>query len=200
MSDRIENDAYYTEPELARHIVHRIDLVWRSLSGNTEPPKRILEPSSGHGAFLIALREKYPNAYIVACDIDPDAAAYATVADKFVNLDFVKCYTKEPFDLCAGNPPFSFAEDHYHHGMSLLRDGGLMSFLLRVAFGAGVGRYERIWSPDVRHYCYETTLVPRPSFTGNSRTDKGQEYCDFMWVKGKKEMSHKGTPIVWRGI
>lgn len=66
-------DAYYTPEPLARAIV-------ATLAGCTSNPMRILEPSSGGGAFLRAAREKWPSAYLSAIDRDPDAIGAALAA------------------------------------------------------------------------------------------------------------------------
>ena len=198
-TDRIVNDQYFTDPLVASAIVRRMITVWKAISPIRQMPHRILEPSVGMGAFAAACRELLADTHIVGVDIDAAMQSHAgRHLDKFIHADFVQTHTKNLFDLAIGNPPFTDAEEHYHHAMSLVKDGGCVCFLLKYSFKGGVGRNERIWRKEVRNYCYDAAIVPRPSFAFGA-TDKAQEYAAFMWFKGiKDKLSNTGAPIVWR--
>lgn len=118
--DRDLLDRFYTVDELASAIVQRAAVLvpWR------QEGVRALEPSSGHGAFLRAMRYHANPAHLHAVDIDPEAQAYAegkkdaqasarNPRAAFFLGDFVGDSARpmvtlgSRYDLICGNPPFS---------------------------------------------------------------------------------------------
>lgn len=111
---------YYTRDAVAGPIVDQV--VPRVLAGRNLVEPRVIEPSAGGGAFVRAIRRRFPLAYLHAFDVDPDAWA--------VNCGWTRRYTANrhdflrlgrggrpiteplgrinttPFHLVIGNPPF----------------------------------------------------------------------------------------------
>jgi len=196
-TERIEHDQYFTDPAVALAGVKRFQTVWKALSPIRQPPQRFLEPSVGQGAFSDAIRAVFPDAYIVGVDIDDRMESHAMRScNKFVCSDFLDTTTKTPFDAVIGNFPFIYALEHYLHSLTLVKEGGCVSSLLKLAFKGSITRYEAIWKKDVRHKCYDATYVPRPSFVYG--TTDAQEYAQFMWFKGINAPGITGEPIKWR--
>ncbi|WP_455619619.1 hypothetical protein [Eisenbergiella sp.] len=89
MRNRIENDKYYTPPELAKQCIEKAF----SKIGR-DHITRTIEPSAGDGSFSHQLNG------CIAIDIDPGA-------DDIIQADFLKTSLKYiPGTLVIGNPPF----------------------------------------------------------------------------------------------
>ena len=158
-------DAYYTPPALALRLVGVAQI---------EPGESVLEPHAGGGAFVSALLAS--GLTVSALDVNPDAPGLALVPEerRFVG-DFLT--HKHEYDWVIGNPPYSDAEAHVRHALSIARVG--VAFLLRLAFLESASR-EAFWkqypATDVH------VLSRRPSFTGGG-TDNCA-YGWFIWVWG----------------
>jgi SAM-dependent methyltransferase len=182
--DRIVSDAYFTPEPLALAITERLaDLGVR--------PARILEPSSGGGAFVRAARTTWSPARIVAVDIHESCRLFAPGAE-FRCGDFLAQTDPEGFDLVLGNPPFCDAQAHVEHARRMLRSGGIVAFLLRLSFLGSADRKELCAGPGR----YVAQIVPRPSFTSDGATDSS-EYALFMWRPGVEFPSQLGEPLTW---
>lgn len=85
------------------------------------------------------------------------------------------------FDLIVGNPPYADAEEFVRESMRYLRHGGVLAYLLRLAFLEGQDRSAGLW----REFPAHTVAVAskRPSFTGNGKTD-ATAYAMYYFVKG----------------
>ncbi len=81
-----------------------------------EAPKRVLDLGTGSGAIALALASKYPEAFITAIDLSPDAIALANENVAVLNLvDRVRIIEgnwwspmadDDNFDLIVSNPPY----------------------------------------------------------------------------------------------
>jgi len=100
-----ELDRHYTPDRLALIICER-------LAEHITPPRTIIEPSVGGGAFARAARKVWPGVYIIGVDIDPQAEG-AKYCDEFIVGDFVELAAtgKLSADMVLGNPPFSGKTD-----------------------------------------------------------------------------------------
>lgn len=183
------------------------DPVAGSMCSYVNPDSRgveyILDPGAGTGVFGRAARARWPGAVIVGTDIRalsrPRAYNFwysgATVA-----YDFIANPECAPiFDLVIGNPPYgkigrykvrNAAELFVRKSLELTRDGGIVAFLLRLAFLEGQDRGADFWQqypPEHVKVCSE-----RVSYTGDGRTD-ATAYAFFYWRKGW----HGLTTIDW---
>lgn len=172
--------AYYTPDELALRIC-------QELHGLGIRPKRILEPGCGGGAFLRAAAATWPAAQIVGIDLEPHCAGPGQVhrGDVFGPM-------ASDFCLALGNPPFTHAEEFIHRGLELVRPGGYVAFLLRLALLAG----KRALIYPENPVFHVGPLSPRPSFTGGG-SDKAQEYGLICWRRGH-DGGFTGKRIVWK--
>ena len=166
-------DAYYTDPRVARALVATLPI---------RPEWTWLEPSVGAGAFVQALRERHGKRrpVIYGCDLDPRAAGLALCdggdCGDFLALDLASA---GGFDAVVGNPPFGDAEAHVRRAIAVVREGGIVAFLLRLAFLESARRF-RLWSELPPEHVH--VLSERPSFTGGG-TDNCA-YGFFRWRKG----------------
>jgi hypothetical protein len=148
------------------------------------PTPRILDPGAGDGCWGQAARQRWPGAHIVGVDLPgvSRAVAYSYwYSQDFLTLaERMQAYHQR-FDIVCGNPPFSLAEDFIRAGVALLNPGGVLVFFLRLTFLASQSRGAGLWRDlpprDV------AVSMRRPSFTGNSATDK-DEYALFTWQRG----------------
>ena len=161
--ERIANDAYFTPDDVAARCVATLDLSGANL---------ILEPSVGGGAFVRAIRRAMvPGAVIIGCDIDANPPG-ADECDSWHRADFAT----EHFvcvDWVIGNPPYSHAEAHVRHALTL---APRCAFLLRLAFLESEKRAP-FWREHPAAAVY--VLSKRPSFTGGG-TDSAA-YAWFVW-------------------
>jgi hypothetical protein len=153
----------------------------------------VLEPSSGDGAFCRAIR-RYAT-FLDGIDLEPKDGA-KRACDGHNQGDFLTLQSVSGYDLILGNPPFSGAEAHVRHALSLLNPGGCLAFLLRLAFtesAARVGFWREFPASKI------VVLAERPSFTGGG-TDNAA-YGFFIWEKTR--IPGRATEIVpgwsWRG-
>lgn len=175
-------DRYYTPPELAAACVATLDI---------PAPATIVEPSVGGGAFLRAARARWPDTVRVAVDVDHTAAGLAEGHYRYVE-DWPRAAARLPYapSLIIGNPPYRHAEEHLR--AALATGARTIAFLLRLGFLAGRSRSTGIWRthpPSSVH-----VLAPRPSFSGDGRTD-GQEYAWMVWTGAP---STELRWLVWR--
>jgi len=178
MSERKHLDQYYTPQHVADTLVN-----W--YAANYPWPHSVLEPSSGMGAFCRAVRRAMPGVDMVGVDLDPKTEA-VEVCDMHLKQDFLTLKADEGFDLIIGNPPFSEAEAHIRHAAALVKDGGRVALLLRLAFMESNKRAS-FWS---EHRARDVLVLRnRPSFTG-SGTDSAA-YGFFVFERG-----YRGATIV----
>lgn len=177
-----ERAAYFTPDSLALRICTEL----RDLGIK---PKRILEPGCGGGAFLRAAAIRWPAAHLTGIDLAPHCEGPGEVlhGDVFGPMP-------SDFDLVVGNPPFTHAEEFIHRGLELVKPGGYVAFLLRMALAGGVRKLIYPENPP----WFLGPIVPRPSFTGGG-SDKAQEYGLIIWRRGH-DGGFTGKRIVNRGV
>lgn len=90
------------------------------------------------------------------------------------------------FDIVMGNPPYEYAEEFCRTAMKYLRHGGIMVYLLRLAFLEGQDRGELFWPHFPPRYVY--VHPQRPSFfpAGHPKAGKtdATAYQTAIWRKG----------------
>lgn len=190
---RIEKEIYLTPDALALAICKR--MFQRFARDNCPQPRRILEPSSGGGAFLRAMRATWPDARITACDLREECREHADKVEAlFYAGNFVTELWTDKFDLICGNPPFLEAEEHRKRALQVLEPAGTLAFLLPVGFFGSKDRSETIWSnTDGTGF---TPIYPRPAFFGGGSTDR-MEYGLFEWEPGSHELGRLEPIIIW---
>jgi hypothetical protein len=150
----------------------------------------ILDPGSGSGVWGKYCREKYPGSIIVGIEprqIENKPDEY----DYWIRHDFLTYDTQIKYDLIVCNPPYGMSydgvknktlpEQFIHKAFSLLAVNGYMLFLVHLNLLAGINRHKNLWS--VYPALSINLPVPRPSFTGNNKTEKAQEYMLVLWKK-----------------
>lgn len=186
---RRTNDAYFTAPALAEHLVSRLqrDDWWRGGS--------VLEPSAGRGAFVRAVRRLSPVPELVhANDMDPirvQELRETVEADVLTQQDFL-ALPEAHFDLVIGNPPYAMAQKHTEKALAMRSRFGIVAFLLRLGFLESQERMP-FWAEHPPSKVF--VLSERPSFTGGG-TDNSA-YGFFLWApwhRGPTELE----VISWR--
>lgn len=200
---RRKHDAYPTVDDLAKAIVDRVGEI-------SSMPERIVEPTAGEGPFVRALRQRYgSDPQLVAIDMIADGygeKCVASGATKFIQSDFLAITDAAlaKVDLIVGNPPFKAAAAIVQKCVRAAPHA-IIAFLLPVGFlGAtktdtkGLRRDAKFWRECPIQYV--AALHPRPSFTGDGKTDRmeyaligfGSEWSNLL--DGRRI----GDPIVWR--
>lgn len=156
-------DRYYTPRGVALSLIEHVpDL---GLGGS------ILEPSAGAGAWVHAIRLRWPKLYRVhGHDVDPGADGLR-ICDSSSVGDFLD-YDHHHIAII-GNPPYAHAEQHVRHALTL---APVVCFLLRLAFLEGQCR---AWFWRDHPAAKVVVLSKRPSFTGGA-TDSCA-YGFFIW-------------------
>lgn len=198
---RREHDAYPTVDELALAICRR-------LASYFPTPSRIVEPTAGGGAFVRAARQVWPSTVIVAVDLvsDRNEPACLAAGAKFVHSD-AREINYFGADLVLGNPPFSLAAPILRR----IRETAPtvpIAFLLPVGFvGRTMGKVRGKVDPALRRDAsfwaivertYSAALHPRPSFSGDGRTDSMEYELAGFGHKAWPRTHHLDDPIVWR--
>lgn len=162
-SERAADDFYETPAWCVRAILPHLPRL---------PGLRILEPSAGRGAIVTALLDAgAERSRVVAVEKDKDRALLGPVPT--MAGDFLLAATAVKYDLVVMNPPFSAAQEHVTHAISMLAPGGQVAALLRLAFCTSAKR-----APFRKAHPFDLyPLASRPSFTPDGKTDS----ADYAW-------------------
>lgn len=169
--ERISLDAYYTSDDVAERCVSTLP----DLNG-----RRIIEPSVGGGAFARAIRSCAIPSGLVGVDVNENADGFDLCNEERIG-DFMT--VDATADWVIGNPPYSHAEAHVRHALTL---APRCAFLLRLAFLESTKRVA-FWRDHQPARVY--VLAQRPSFTGGG-TDSAA-YGWFVW-----DADHKGPTVL----
>jgi hypothetical protein len=160
---------------------------------------------------------RYPCALAICEQLRDDGVfllpEHAENATRIISGDFLRYETDKPYDAIIGNPPYSEAEAHVRHAITLLKQEShaAVCFLLRLNFLAGIERNG--WSKKDNRYTgdgfydihkpeYVYVLDKRPPFIddakGKNRTDSC-EYGVFVWRSHTPDFEPTIRFIRWRG-
>jgi len=136
----------------------------------------IHEPHAGGGSFLRALENA--DVKLTATDLSPDEGVTFRNGRVPEQADFLTWLPGEQRpEWIIGNPPYTTAEAHIRHAISV--SARHVVFVLRLAMLEGVGRADGLWAETPLREVM--VLAPRPSFTSNGRTDTKTAYAAFWW-------------------
>ena len=119
-------DFYSTPIECIKTLLNNIDL---SGYGND-----VLEPSAGNGNICKVFKEYYPNKDLTAVELREEEfnnLCQLNIDDVIINSYY---NIREKFDIIIGNPPYSEAQEFIEHSFELLKENGILIFLLRTNF------------------------------------------------------------------
>ncbi len=206
-AEREEEDQYFSRYPCALGICEALK------SYGIEAPEKILEPSAGTGAFVSAAAEVWHPETIIYNDINTDLMqtdhllwagkhAHFVVAQQ---SDFLLMPARGDCDLVVGNPPYSEAEKHIRKALTMIHDDGVVAFLLRVNFLAGIVRTAGLWAEHPHEFM--GVLDKRPQFVDGyrinntgKRVKKGTDSCEyavFVWRKERPEYEPVTRWIQW---
>lgn len=154
-------------------------------------PSTTIDLGCGDGAIGKALRDAWGDGCAIdGWELDPKRALAATHATTDAGVQVYNDVLEDDLlkidpadyagnDLIISNPPYSHAEAFARVALQLVRPGGLVAFLLRLAFVEGQKRvaFHREFPSDVH------VLAARPSFNGMG-TDSAA-YAWFVWGLGR---------------
>jgi hypothetical protein len=195
-SERNPRDEYPTPPELCTAIVRKlIDDGLTSLHAPFQCSDQyvVLEPSCGDGNFIRSILAEFSGWSVDGVDIVPRDSLENLQGVRFYQSDFLAWQSR--YRLIIGNPPFSDAEQHVRHAISLLEPQGTLAMVLSLNFFGSFGRYP-FWREHPLHKV--CVLVPRPSFSGGG--NDSSEYGLFVWRRavpppgGRTQLEH----LKWR--
>lgn len=175
-SVRKEYDFYATPPDVVNLLIDNIDL--------TKWGRDVLEPNAGNGSICRVIKDKYPTKKLTAIEIrDSEFDSLCECSDEVLIGDYITMPIASKYDIIVGNPPFNIAMECILKSLSLLKDDGVLIFLLRTAFLESKTRYD-FWQKNPISNIY--VLSKRPSFTGGKGTDSAS-YSWFVWDKTSTE-------------
>lgn len=173
LPDRREADFYPTDAGTVRSALREIACGLN--------PRSILDPGAGDGAWGRVARAVWPHSRIAGVEIR-DVPKPEEYDGWFCPVDFLtKPVYPGGYDLVMGNPPYAQAEAFVRKGAEYLRPGGMLVYLLRLAFLEGQRRRDGLFvefPPEAVYVCSK-----RPSFTGDGRTN-ATAFGVFVWSEG----------------
>lgn len=182
---RIALDAYYTPDALASACVSVLTDV---------APEHVVEPSVGGGAFVRAVRARWPKAFVSGYDLDPEAKG-AALCDDFYNTSWLTIAPTSKPDLIVGNPPYADAEAHVRKALERVAQGGTVGMLLRLAF-LETKKRRAFWSLWGSYLDTVYVLAERPSFMANGKHDS----CAYGWFVWRKAAGCSSRVVpAWSG-
>ncbi len=177
LGERKPNDFYKTPIELCRSAL--------KILPEGFPSFRVLDPGCGDGVWGKAYREIKSLEDSMLIGVDIRDVGELPEYDKVHIGDFRNFY--DPilgFNLVFGNPPYRFAEEFIDISLDVLREGGYLLFLLRLAFLESDKRYKKYYNSGLNpKEVYVSTR--RISFTENKKSDN-TAYGIYLWQKGWK--------------
>lgn len=151
---------------------------------------RALEPHCGGGAFVRALRRRFPGAHLTTCDIDD--VPVSSRGDEHVTGDFLSADLEGGYDLIVGNPPFRDPWSHVERALDLASPHGTVAFILPLARVCGSRNREwlrRRWPSTI------APISPRPSFR-DGKTDM-YEVALWVWDVWDTDGVVRMVPLTW---
>lgn len=199
MRERDEHDFYETPESLVDAVLTDIlGIPYRDGYSNLSSTAFVLDPGAGTGVWGKAIKKRLFRSTVVGVDVrdlaKPEGYDYWLTAD----------YLKSPavhnlnwhYDIILGNPPYKYAESFIEESIGLLRPGGKLVFLLRLAFLESRKRYDRWFSQCNDLHPREVWVsTRRVSFTQNGKSDD-TAYALFVWHKTQME-HHTPTELRW---
>ena len=132
--ERIKNDFYSTPREVIEN------LLLNHLNLNNYGCE-VLEPSAGDGVFIDVINEFY-NKNIDCVEIrEEEKEKLESKCQDVIIGDFLNLDTNKKYDVIIGNPPYTYALEFVNKSLELLKDDGVLIFLLRTAFLESKKRY-----------------------------------------------------------
>ena len=186
-AERVAFDAYYTPDALAHACVSVL---------TDANPDHVVEPSVGGGAFVRAVRARWPRARVSGYDLDPEAKGGA-LCDAFYNTNWLTIAPTSKPDVILGNPPYNEAEAHVRKALERVHPaGGTVGMLLRLAFLESKQRkpFWREWGSQLDSVY---VLADRPSFVASGARDSCA-YGWFVWRTGTLAFGQLVPAWSWR--
>lgn len=182
----MKQDSYLTDPVLAKAVVNWIGQKFPVLMGSWT---MVLDPGAGRGVWGNAVLDqrqppKRPPS-VVGVELR-NCAWPKKYWEYFPRTDFLKWPTGLRYDLVIGNPPFRLAEKFIRRSIELLRDDGLVCFLLPGDFSHSDVRGNGLFKEHPP--LYEVSLMQRPMFRGPRGQSLGSQnpnnYIVMLWNAG----------------
>lgn len=167
---RDPDDHYPTPYELVRECI-------KLLPNNLNSA---FDPGAGDGVWGREFKKIFPDSIVIGCEIRD--VKHPQEYDYWYYSSLWDMPTQKPVDVVIGNPWYKEAERVVRYSRGMLKEGGYLLFLLRLAFLESQKR-EKFWEkfpPKEVH-----VLSRRPSFTGDRKTD-ATAYAVYVWQKGYK--------------
>jgi len=183
---KIPGDRYYT-PEWVVDMCLEMVLPVICL----RKPKTILEPSAGTGRFVSALRNRYPEAQILAIDNDTGVGPWSE-ADHSLHADYLKWPKPDiRFDLTIGNPPFTYTGEFCEHALTMSK---AVVFVARYGFLSSAKRvpfWRKLRPSHIFNMANRPNYDVPPEFQEVYEDAGGDfcEYCFVCWAKQNNEVT-----------
>lgn len=151
-------------------------------------PAMALEPCAGDGAMMRRFALAWPSAKVHGIEFDTDRAE----ASGSVHGDFLTTPVPPSYDLIATNPPFLLAQEIVERALSVVKSGGEVAMLLRLAFVESAKRVDF-------HKKHPSDIYPfatRPSFGKNKKGKKGTDSAAYAWFVWGEDRGNRWFPLI----
>ena len=208
LSYRKKMGQYFTSDDLIQIILNKI-------GGFSH--EKILENSCGTGEFLVRLHEKFPDAELHACDIDPkmiEISSKRVASAQYECADYLSTKVNPEYDMVIGNPPYfekrltegernSFGDVvagraniyamFIKHSVENLKEEGILAYVVPITMNSGE-HFKKL-----REYLVKkTNIIYIETFESNKFKGAQQPVQILILQKRKKGTANDGAYLLKR--
>jgi adenine-specific DNA-methyltransferase len=189
-----------------------VDIIMDKIEGY--PCDRVLENSCGTGNFLKRVRDRYPEAHIDACDIDPGVLKVAKARVPDVNYkcqDFLTTIAQPTYDIIIGNPPYfeikNFDKDKFgeviagraniytcfiKHSIDSLKVGGILAYVIPITMNSGQ------YFKKLRQYIVERCNIIHVETFGSTEFKDAAQPVQILILQKRPEGTKNNEKFIFR--
>lgn len=174
--------------------------VMRKLAILYPKPRRVLDAGAGEGQWGEAIKVVLPDCRLTGVD------NYFGKLQHFYDYWYCEDFLQHDgrYDWCVGNPPFKLLMPFVQHGLAL---ADIVAYVAPQATLSGVRRHKNWWYTEQDGVYVPKlagkldivfNLVPRPSFTGDGKTDPRREFIVLVFSNNTQKTYPNIDWLKWK--